>query len=137
LSTVAFEFGFSELQDRQIQKLNALAKLLKEKNTLTLGIVGMADRQMDGAVLLETSIDESQPDEDQGAETEVPEEPAVGQFVDNERLEQLARMRAEQVRTYLIENANLEVRRIQLKPFQIHPAPSGDGGLVELSLSVE
>ena len=137
LSTVAFEFGFSELQDREIQKLNALAKFLKKKKTLTLEIAGMADQQMDGAVLLETSRDESQPDEDQGAETEVPEEPAVGQFVDNERLEQLARMRAEQVRTYLIEKANLEARRIQLKPFQINPAPSGDGGLVELSLSVE
>ena len=42
-----------------------------------------------------------------------------------------------QVRTYLIENANLEARKIQLKPFQINPTPSGDGGVVELSLSVK
>jgi outer membrane protein OmpA-like peptidoglycan-associated protein len=137
LSTVAFEFGFSELQDREIRKLNALAKLLKEKNALTLGIVGMADRQMDGAVLLDMSTDESPPDEDRGTETEAPEGPAAGQVVDDARLEQLARMRAEQVRTYLIEKANLEARKIQLKPFQINPEPSGEGGFVELSLSVE
>jgi outer membrane protein OmpA-like peptidoglycan-associated protein len=137
LRTVAFEFGFSELKDHEIRKLNALAKFLKEKNTLTLGIVGVADRQMDSAVLLEMSIDESPPDGKQGAETEAPEEPAAGQVVDNARLEQLARMRAEQVRTYLIENANLEARKIQLNPFQINPAPIGDGGFVELSLSVE
>jgi outer membrane protein OmpA-like peptidoglycan-associated protein len=137
LSSVTFEFGSSELQDREIQKLNALAKFLKEKNTLTLGIVGMADRQMDGTSLLKSSPDESSPDDDQAAEIKVQEDPAAGQVVDEERLKQLAQRRAEQVSAYLIEKANVEAKQIQLKPYQIKPAPNGDGGFVELSLSVE
>ena len=138
LSTVAFEFGFSELQDREIQKLNALATLLKERVALTLGIVGTADRQMDKTAIMRESPQEIPADEDSAADKETPVvEPVTDQDVYDGRLEQLAQQRAESVSTYLIDKANVEAKRIQLKPFQIKPAPNGDSGFVELSLSVE
>ena len=77
-------------------------------------------------------------DEDSAAEGETPVvEPVADQNVYDGRLEQLAQQRAEAVSTYLIDKANVEAKRIQLKPFQIKPAPNGDSGFVELSLSVE
>ncbi len=138
LSMVAFEFGFSELQDREIQKLNALATLLKERVALTLGIVGKADRQMDRSAIMGEAPQEIPADEDSAAHKETPVvEPVADQDVDNGRLEQLAQQRAEAVSTYLIDKANVEAKRIKLKPFQIKPTPNGDSGVVELSLSVE
>jgi outer membrane protein OmpA-like peptidoglycan-associated protein len=138
LRTVAFEFGFSELKDHEIQKLNALATLLKERVALTLGIVGKADRQMDRSAIMGEAPQEIPADEDSAAHKETPVvEPVADQDVDDGRLEQLAQQRAEAVSTYLIDKANVEAKRIQLKPFQIKPAPNGDSGVVELSLSVE
>ncbi len=138
LSTVAFEFGFSELQDREIQKLNALATLLKERVALTLGIVGTADRRMDRTAIMGESPQEIPADEDSAADKETPVvEPVTYQDVDDGRLEQLAQQRAEAVSTYLIDKANVEAKRIRQEPFQIKPAPNGDSGFVELSLSVE
>ena len=138
LSTVAFEFGFSELQDREIQKLNALATLLKKRVTLSLGIVGAADRQMDRAAIMGESPQEIPADEDSAAEEETPVvEPVTDQAVDDKRLEELAQRRAEKVSAYLIEQAGVDAARIQVKPVQIKAAPGGEKGFVEFSLSVE
>ncbi len=136
LRTVVFDFGSSVLQDREILKLNALAKFIKEKNALLLGIVGTADRQMDGAALLAEPQDERPPDGDDAAGKKTREEPSADKFVDDQRLEGLAQRRAEAVSAYLMEKARVEAKRIQMKPFKINPAPDGDGGLVEFTLSV-
>ena len=64
-------------------------------------------------------------------------EPVADQAVDNEQLEKLAQRRADKVSAYLIEQAGVDAARVQVKPVQIKPAPDGENGLVEFSLSVE
>lgn len=137
LRTVMFYFGSSEFQERETRKLTALAKFLKERKPLTLGVVGTADRQMDGAAILRESPEKSPPDDDQASDKDGQEHRASGQVINDEQLERLAQRRAEKVSAYLIEQANVEAKRIQLKPVQIKLAPDGENGLVELSLSVE
>ena len=134
LKTVEFKFGFSELQDREIKKLNALAKLLKDRKALNLGIVATADRQMDGAAIMgkspgKTPISAAAAPMGQATKAE--------SVVDMKRLEQLAQRRAEKVSAYLIEQAGVEAKRIQVNPLQIKPAAAGEWGRVEFSLSVE
>ena len=137
LRTVAFAFGSSELQEREIRKLTALSKFLKERKPLTLGLVGTADRQMDGAAIVAESPEKSPPGDDEASDKEKQEPSAPSKTIDDEQLEQLAQRRAEKVSTYLIEQGKVEPKRIQLKPVQIKPAPDGKSGLVELTLSVE
>jgi outer membrane protein OmpA-like peptidoglycan-associated protein len=137
LSKVAFEFGFSDLQDREIQKLNALATLLKERDALTLGIVGTADRRMDRAAIMGESQKKIPPGDDSASEDETPVEPVIDQAEDDDLLEKLAQRRAEKVSAYLIEQAGVDSARTQVKPVQIKPAPDGEKGFVEFSLSVE
>jgi outer membrane protein OmpA-like peptidoglycan-associated protein len=136
LRTVVFGFGSSVLQEHEILKLNALAKFMKEKNALLLGIVGTADRRMDGAALLAEPPDERPPDGDHAVGKETRKEPSADKFVDDQRLEGLARQRAEAVSAYLIEKARVEAKRIRMEPFKINPEPDGEGGLVEFTLSV-
>ena len=137
LRTVAFDFGSYELQERETRKLAALARFLKERKPLTLGVVGTADRQMDGAVILRESTEKSKPGDDKASDQDTKKDTASGQVIYDERLERLAQRRAEKVSAYLIEQAKVQAKRIQLKPVQIRPAPDGESGLVELSLSVE
>lgn len=137
LQVVAFDFGFSELQDREIQKLNALAKFLKEKDTLKLGIVGTADRQMDGAAIMGEPPGKIPSVDAPASEKKSLAEPAAALVVDAERLEQLAQRRADKVSAYLVEQAAINAKRIQVNPVQIKPTPNGEQGLVEFSLSVK
>jgi outer membrane protein OmpA-like peptidoglycan-associated protein len=137
LSTVAFEFGFSELKNREIQKLNALATLLIERKALTLGIVGTADRQMDGTVIMENSQQQTPADEDSEAAEATPGVETLAGQVDDVRLEQLAQQRAEAVINYLIERAGIDAARMHVQPVQIKTELDGEKGLVEFSLSVE
>ncbi len=137
LQVVAFDFGFSELQDREIQKLNALAKFLKEKDTLKLGIVGTADRQMDGAAIMGEPPSKIPSVDAPASENKSLAEPAAAPVVNAERLEQLAQRRADKVSAYLVEQAAINAKRIQVNPVQIKPKPNGGQGLVEFSLSVK
>jgi hypothetical protein len=137
LQVVAFDFGFSELHDREIQKLKALAKFLKERDALKLGIVGTADRQMDGAAIMGESAGNIPSADAAASEKTSPAEPAAAPVVDAERLKQLAQRRADKVSAYLVEQAAINVKRIQVNPVQIKPKPNGEQGLVEFSLSAE
>jgi hypothetical protein len=62
---------------------------------------------------------------------------AEEQVVDDKQLEQLARMRANQVKAYLTQQGKVSAKRIQLKPAKITDATKGDVGLAELSLSAQ
>jgi outer membrane protein OmpA-like peptidoglycan-associated protein len=137
LQVVAFDFGFSELQDREIQKLNALAKFLKEKDTLKLSIVGTADRQMDGAAIMGEPPSKTPSLDASASENKSLAEPAAAPVVNAVRLEQLAQRRADKVSAYLVEQAAINAKRIQVNPVQIKPKPNGEQGLVEFSLSVK
>lgn len=137
LKVVAFDFGFSDLQDREIQKLKALAKFLKGRDALKLGIVGTADRQMDGAAIMGESPENIPSADAPASEKTSPAEPAAAPVVDAERLEQLAQRRADKVSAYLVEQTAIDAKRIQVNPVQIKPTPNGEQGLVEFSLSVE
>lgn len=134
LKTVYFEFGFSDLQDREIKKLNALAKLLKDRKALNLGIVGTADRQMDGAAIMGKSSGKTPTS---AAATPLGQATKVESVVDMKPLAQLAQQRAEKVSAYLIEQAGVEAKRIQVTPLQIKPVAAGEWGQVEFSLSVK
>lgn len=137
LSTVAFEFGFAELLDREKRKLNALATLLNEREALTLIIVGTADRRRDRSAIMGESPQTIPPGDDSAPEDEAPAaEPGTDQVADNE-IETLARQRAEAVSTYLIEQAAIDAARIHVQPFRIKTEWDGEKGLVEFSLSVE
>jgi outer membrane protein OmpA-like peptidoglycan-associated protein len=136
LSTVEFEFGFSDLQDREIQKLNALATLLKKRNTLTLGIMGTADRRMDRNAIMGGSPDKIPPDDDSPVEDHASAQSVTDQVVEEE-LVKLAQQRAEAVSAYLIEQAGIDAVRIHLQPALIKNNPDGEKGFVEFSLSVE
>jgi outer membrane protein OmpA-like peptidoglycan-associated protein len=135
LSRVAFEFGFSDLQEREIQKLNALATLLKERTPLTLGIVGTADRRMDRTAIMGESLQTIASGDDSAEENQAPAEPVSNQVVDDE-LEKLAQGRAEAVNAYLIEQAGIDAARIHVQPVQINNEPVGENGVVTFSLSV-
>jgi hypothetical protein len=137
LRTVSFGFGRADLQAREINKLQALAKFLKTKNTLTLSVLGTADRQMDQAALMEDQQDQRPSGDDQAAEEAPPKTPAAGETLGDDRLGQLAYSRAETVRFYLTEEAGIERNRVQLKPVRIKSKPDDNDGLVELSLSVD
>jgi len=56
LSYVAFEFGSAALQPSQNAKLDKLAKALKDRPTLQLGIKGIADAQYDRLALSEKEL---------------------------------------------------------------------------------
>jgi outer membrane protein OmpA-like peptidoglycan-associated protein len=131
LRVVAFDFGLADLPAPETQKLNALAKYLKARDTLSLGIAGTADRQMDGAAL--TGTPPAKPASSDNASLAS----AAGPTVDDKHLEKLARKRAERVSAYLVDQAGIEARRVQLKPVQIKPTPDGDKAAVAFSLSVE
>ena len=137
LRTVSFAFGNSELQGRELEKLKAVAGFLKKKKSLTLGIIGTADQQRDRTALTEEPPDQGALKKFWTTKIKKEKEPSTEQMVDDKRLEQLARQRAETVSAYLTEQAGVETKRIKLKPVQIKPAPDGDAGLVELTLSVE
>lgn len=136
LSKVAFEFGFADLQEHEILKLNALATLLKERKALNLGIVGSADRRMDRSAIMGESPQEIPADEDSTAEEEAPAEPVADPVVDEE-LEQLAQRRADAVSTYLIEQAGIDAARIHVQPVQVNDEPRGENGAVEFTLSAD
>jgi len=136
LRQVTFAFGFSDLQDREIRKLIALADFLKERKTLTLGIVGTADRRMDGAAIMGKSPQPAPSDEDATLEDRGPAEQTADPVVD-EKLEMLARRRAEVVSAYLTEQAGIDDRRIHMQPIQINNEPNKENGVVRFSLSAE
>ena len=137
LRMISFESGSSKLQAHEVQKLNALAKFLKEKTSLTLGIMGTADRNMDGAAIAGENSGKKPPEDKKASEKKSREDTAAVQGVDIEQLKQLAKARVEKVRTYLIEQALLEDGRINRKPIQIKNASESEGVPVELFLSVE
>ncbi len=137
LRQIEFEYGSSDLSDREIRKLNALAKFLDGRETLALGIVGTADRQMDWAAILGEPLEPIAADDDAAADIETPEAPAQGPEVDVDALEAIAQRRAEQVADILTRQTGVAADRIQVKPVQINEAPEGAAGLVELLLSAE
>jgi hypothetical protein len=104
---------------------------------LKLGIVGTADRQMDGAAIMGESAGNIPSADAAASEKTSPAEPAAAPVVDAERLKQLAQRRADKVSAYLVEQAAINVKRIQVNPVQIKPKPNGEQGLVEFSLSAE
>ena len=86
---------------------------------------------------MEDSPEQSLPGGDSQDKEKTPPEAVTVEAVDNQRLEELAQMRAQQVRTYLIEQAGIDAARIDDKPVQVNSEPDGDKGLVEFSLSVK
>ena len=137
LKVVAFNFGFSSLQEMEIKKLDALARYLKEKNALTLGIVGTADRRMDGAAVMGRSLPKSPTGGDSQDKEKTPPNADSVESVDNKRLEELAQKRARNVSIYLSEQAGIDSARIQVKPVQILSEPAGEKGWVEFNLSIK
>ena len=137
LSFIEFEFGRSELSAQQTKKLNTLAKFLKERPTLKLGIEGTADRQMDWASLSGRQSKKGEPSNKQKASEAQHEDLVNGQNIDEKLLKQLAQMRAEQVKVYLTQQGKISAERVQSKPVQIKSSPNRDYGRVELFLSAQ
>ena len=137
LKEVAFQFGLSDLRETETKKLNALASYLKEKEVLTLGIVGMADRIMDGAAVMGKSPSQTTASSSSQDKKSTPPEVASVDAVDNRRLEALAQRRATKVSTYLIETAGIDSARIHIEPVQIKSDPPDNNAVVEFNLSAK
>ncbi|MFC1828836.1 DUF748 domain-containing protein [Thermodesulfobacteriota bacterium] len=137
LRYIEFESGLSKLSGQSTKKLEALATFLNERTALTLGVQGTADRQMDWAHVSERQTKHEIPGNRQEAARAEQGDPATGQDIDDEQLNQLAQMRAEQVKTTLTQQGKVSAERIQLKPVQIKSSPDGNSGRVELFLSAE
>ena len=137
LKIVAFDVGLSALRETETRKLDALASYLKEKEALILGIVGMADRIMDGAAVMGKSPLKNAAGSKSQDKEKTPIEAVSVDSVDNKRLEALAQRRAAKVHTYLIEQAGIDAARIEIEPVQINPAPDEKKGLVVFNLSAK
>jgi outer membrane protein OmpA-like peptidoglycan-associated protein len=137
LQRVEFDFGFSDLKDREVQKLKALAKFLAARDVLTLGIQATADKQMDWAAISGTLAGRDTSGGDPASEKKMPAAPAGELDADLERLQELAQGRAEVVSAFLTEQAGIGAERIRIEPVKINPAPAGDSGRVEFSLSAQ
>jgi len=137
LRFIEFVFGLSELNARATKKLNALAKFLNERTSLTLGIEGIADRQMDWTNMSGEQTKKEKSGNRQEAARAQQKDLANGQIIDDKQLEQLAQTRAEQVKAYLTQQGSVDEQRVQLKPIQIKSAPNGEYGRVELFLSAQ
>jgi outer membrane protein OmpA-like peptidoglycan-associated protein len=137
LRRIEFQYGFSKLADREIDKLNALAKFLEGRESLTLGIVGTADRKMDWAAILGEPAAPPADDVDAAADPKTDQATAQGgREVDVELLEKLAQRRAEQVAQFLTQQAGVAADRIEVNPIQIKPTPEGAAATATLSLFV-
>jgi len=92
---------------------------------------------MDWAAISGESSEKIQPEDNIMSEKNIKEGPVAGQSINEKKLKQLAQMRAEMVRSYLVEKANVEAGRLQIEPVQIKTSPDGEKGRVELSLSLK
>ena len=137
LRYIDFEPGLSELNATATKKLDAVARLMKEKPVLTISVEGTADRKTDGASI---SGEQSQKGISgdkwrlaKPRKKDLPEE----NVIDDKQLEQLAQMRARQVQTYLNKQGKIAAKRVRLKPVHIRDASGKDNRGVELFLSVQ
>jgi hypothetical protein len=137
LRYIEFEPGLSELNAKATKKLDAVARLMKEKPVLTVSVEGTADRKTDGA-----GISGKQPQKGISGDKwrlakprkrDLPEE----NVIDDKQLEQLAQMRARQVQTYLNQQGKVAAKRVQLRAVHIKDASDRDNWRVELFLSAQ
>ena len=72
-----------------------------------------------------------------GTERSSPAHPSDHEEIDDRQLARLAQKRADQARTYLIQQGKIPAQRIAFKPVQINSTPDGNPVQVELFLSVQ
>jgi hypothetical protein len=125
LRFIEFAFGLSELSARATKKLNALAKFLNERTALTLDIEGIADQQRDWDKMSGTQKSSRK------------QKTSKAQAADDTQLKALAQMRAEKVKTYLIQKGSVAEKRVKLKPVKIIAKTQKGYASVGLSLSVQ
>ena len=135
LRTVDFEFGLSELEPSEVGKLDALAKLLKQRPALELAIQAVADRHNDWARMTRFETEKEKLGEIKVAQQPVPNVPAEPRKIDDEALKQLALNRADTVRAFLTGQGGVSTDRISLQPVRIEPNLSGEYAQAELFLT--
>lgn len=129
LHFIEFEFGESELNAPATKKLKALAKFLNQRTTITLGIKGTANQQIDLTNIFGKQTEKGEQGDKQKS--------FGAQRRDQKKLKQLAQKRADQVKAYLIQQGRVAAKRVKLKPVQIKSKPNEDYGRVELFLSAQ
>jgi outer membrane protein OmpA-like peptidoglycan-associated protein len=134
LRFIEFEPGRSELTSLSRRKLDALSQYLAGRDALKLEIEGTADRQMDGNSIAGQETEKHPLQTRQTRAKTQQAESAKSQTVDDPALEQLARARADQVKTYLTGNGKVPSERVSLKQPRIKGAPDGNKSGAELFL---
>ena len=137
LGYIEFEPGQWELNSEATKKLNALAGFINARKELVVSVEGSADRQKDGTGISGKEPENGTSDEKFQAEEDQEKGSPMENVIDDNQLEQLAQMRAEQVQTYLIQQGKIASKRVQLKPVRIKDSLNQDNWGVELFLSVE
>lgn len=139
LRYIEFEPGLSELNAKATKKLDAVARLMKEKPVLTVSVEGTADRKTDGAGISGKQSQKGIFGEKwrlaEPRKKDLPKENVID--INDKQLEQLAQMRARQVQTYLNKQGKIAAKRVQLKPVHIKDASDRDNRRVELFLSAQ
>ena len=137
LRFIEFELGLPEFSGPAKKKLKALAKVLRKNSDLTLGIEGTADRQMDWPKM---SGKQAKKERTVGKQKDAKTQQkglAKDQVVDEDQLKELARMRANEVKKYMMRWRRVPAERIQLKPARIISTTNKEYGQVELYLSTK
>ena len=137
LRFIEFEFGLAELSARAMKKLDLLANFLNKTPALVLGIEGTADRQMDRAAMQEKQAPQEMTDSKPKADKPQQKDQAMVQTSDPNQLEKLARLRADNVKNYLIQKGQVAEKRVRLKPAKIVSTTNKSHGRVELHLSMQ
>ena len=137
LRYIEFEPGLSELSAEATRKLSAVAQFLNQRSGLTLGVAGMADRQVDGASLSGKQNEKGISDFKRSITRASKKDSAEKHTVDDKQLEQLAQMRAKQVKSYLAQQGKIAAKQVQIRPVQIKDVSNGDNRHVELFLLVQ
>ena len=137
LRFVEFEFGHTDLNERAMKKLDMLAKFLNKTPSLAISIEGTAEQQMDRAAMSEKQVQKDMPGSKPKADKPQQKDPAMAQTSEINNAEQLARLRAENVKNYLIQKGRVAEKRIRLKPVKIVSTTNKSPGRVDLYLSMQ
>ena len=137
LRYIEFGLGFWELNSEATKKLNALARFLSERKELIVNVEGSADRKKDATSISRKEPEKGTFDEEFRSQKIQEKDSSMKNVIDDNQLEQLAQMRANQVQTYLTQQGKVAATRVILKPVRITDSSNKVNWGVELSLSVQ
>lgn len=116
ISQIDFAPGSAALDDAAVGKLQVLARAMRERRDLRLGIAATADARRDAEGLRQAGVERASRDPSLTGQDEAPPPPLT---VSEEALRALASARAQAAQAWLIEQGQVPLSRLFLLPSQI------------------